>query len=103
MINTGPTNDKIYHRCIRLIQEFAKVNYRSALRAMLRAIYKEYEISPETYKLPVTEHIKRATPVGEEMHKQQVVLPLAVLLAAGAKKSAKGPKTFEDASLILEK
>ena len=88
MVNTGPTNDKIYHRCIRLIEEFASVPSSDARDALLRAIYKDdFEDEAELERvrqLPTSDHIIRATPSGEEdMRKQQTVLPVAILIASG--------------------
>ena len=38
MINTGPTNNKIYHRCIRLISMFRELN-TARLEMHCKAIY----------------------------------------------------------------
>ena len=41
MINVGPTNAKIFDRCVRLISRFAKVPLAAAHTALLRAVYEE--------------------------------------------------------------
>lgn len=41
MINVGPTNAKIFDRCVRLISRFAGVELAAAHTALLRAVYEE--------------------------------------------------------------
>ena len=40
MINTGPTNNKIYHRCVDIITLFSGAPTARATEALLRSIYK---------------------------------------------------------------
>ena len=89
MINTGPTNNKIYHRCIRLISMFANVDEKKALLALWKAIYHVDDLSQIDGDVPVdkrqiSDHIKVATPSDDsDKEKEQQVLPLAILLGAG--------------------
>jgi N-acetylmuramic acid 6-phosphate (MurNAc-6-P) etherase len=89
MINTGPTNNKIYHRCIRLISMFANVDEDKARTALWKAIYHVDDLSTIDGDVPVekrqiSDHIKVATPSDDsDKEKEQKVLPLAILLGAG--------------------
>lgn len=82
MIGTSPTNDKIYHRCVRLIAELASVSTLDATVALLRAIHGVDQISAELLVAPTATHIIAATPHGDAQLQQQLVLPTAILLAA---------------------
>ena len=82
MICTGPTNDKIYARCVRLVAEFsADGDEERATEALLKAIYRLDELPKGTMSRPTSDHIKAATPTEGALHETQVTLPLAFLLA----------------------
>jgi hypothetical protein len=81
MIGTSPTNDKIYHRCVRLIGELAAVSHDAATTALLRSIYKLDHVPAALVGAPTADHIIAATPVGAAQFAQQLVLPIAILLA----------------------
>ena len=83
MICTGPTNDKIYNRCVRLIAEFVPgATHASATDALLRAIYRTDALAPGLRAAPTSTHIKAATPsLHDATSAAQVTLPLAFLLA----------------------
>ena len=86
MINTGPTNDKIYHRCIEMVAELTQTSKDEACDAMLRAIYEVDCLSPKVRALPISEHIKYYSPSNEaDRLREQKCLPLAILLASGMK------------------
>ena len=87
MISTSPTNDKIYHRCVRMIAELAGVDESVAKTALLRAIYRVDALAPDLTSAPTAAHIVAATPQGDAQLKQQLVLPLAILLAASPSSS----------------
>ena len=108
MINTGPTNAKIYDRCVRLISRFAGVPASAAHTALLRAMYEEdfhddmpgiddRDLAPShlservigTADSPRTQsdHIKHVYPPttpgqSAEYLPAKSVLPLAIILAA---------------------
>ena len=124
MINVGPTNDKIYHRCLRLVQKHAqrcrggsdgsnssggrcgsggsgsddsggggggRVTAAEAEHALLRAIYRVDELPAGCLDLPTSAHIKVATPANDDEDIGDLkLLPLAILLAAGAGVGAGG-------------
>ena len=82
MISTSPTNDKIYHRCVRLIAELTGRSSDDATLALLRAVHKLDVLPPALRAAPTHEHIAAATPTGDAQLQQQLVLPLAMLLAS---------------------
>ena len=82
MVNTGPTNNKIYHRCVELISLLTEVDVRAAESFLLRAIYREDVLPEGVLEKPTSVHIKAGTPTGDALHEQQQTLPLAILLAA---------------------
>ena len=81
MIGTSPTNDKIYHRCISMIAELANVSRDDAFTALLRSIYLKDHLPPSFKTAPTEVHIIAATPTGDAQYSQQLVLPIAILLA----------------------
>jgi N-acetylmuramic acid 6-phosphate (MurNAc-6-P) etherase/predicted NBD/HSP70 family sugar kinase/ribosomal protein S18 acetylase RimI-like enzyme len=81
MVGTSPTNDKIYHRCVHMISELADVSPATATTALLRSIYRLDSVSATLMAAPTAEHIVAATPTGEAQFAQQLVLPVAILLA----------------------
>ncbi len=89
MINTGPTNNKIYHRCIRLISMFAGIEHSAARDALWKAIYNVDDLANVDGDVPVekrqiSDHIKVATPSDEsDKEKEQQILPVAILLGTG--------------------
>jgi N-acetylmuramic acid 6-phosphate (MurNAc-6-P) etherase len=90
MINTGPTNNKIYHRCIRLIMEFANVGEEVATQALWKAIYEVNDLSAAPGDAPVqdrplSDHIRAATPAEDDASRgqDQTILPLAILIGSG--------------------
>jgi N-acetylmuramic acid 6-phosphate (MurNAc-6-P) etherase len=90
MINTGPTNNKIYHRCIRLISMFSGVNQQQAEQSLWKAIYRVDDLTTVEGILPVdrrplSDHIRAATPDDDDdsRKKEQTVLPLAILISSG--------------------
>lgn len=83
MIATGPTNDKIYHRCLKMIAEMTGVADDAAKQALLRAVHETDTLSAELLAAPAVVHIQAATPKSAEQQlSQQLVLPLAMLLAS---------------------
>ena len=53
MINTGPTNAKIYDRCVRLIARFSHCDYpKEAHVALLRSIWKVDVVTKEMLEMP---------------------------------------------------
>ena len=82
MINTGPTNAKIYDRCVRLIAELSNKPHADAETCLLRAVYQVDALPDAVRKAPVVDHIRKATPAeGAEQLEAQVALPVAILLA----------------------
>jgi glucokinase len=85
MVGTSPTNDKIYHRCVRMIAELADVSPATATTSLLRSIYGLDSVPASLLVAPTAEHIVAATPTGEAQFAQQLVLPTAILLAIDPK------------------
>ena len=81
MINVGPSNNKIYCRCVELISLIAKVPPADAEQYMLKAVYRVDELPAGLMDEPTSNHIKAATPSEDKRLEQQQTLPLAVLLA----------------------
>ena len=53
MINTGPTNAKIYDRCVRLIARFSHCDYpKEAQVALLRSIWTVDVVTKEMLEMP---------------------------------------------------
>ncbi len=94
MINVGPTNAKIYDRCVRLVSRFAGVDPEAAEIALLRAIYEVDEITEKIRGAVQSDHIRRATPAEDARSETQSVLPLAIILASAS-------CSFEDAKRLL--
>ena len=62
MINTGPTNAKIYDRCLRLIRRFSQCDVRNSETALLRSIWNVDVVTEEIRNRTQSEHIKHAYP-----------------------------------------
>lgn len=79
MIDLAVSNNKLFHRSLRIIQQFADVDEESARTALLRAIYDTDSLSKEATAAatPVSEHIRAA------QRQQRGVVPRAILLAGG--------------------
>lgn len=84
MIATGPTNDKIYDRCVRLIREVVP-DVDDAEECLKCAIHDVDRPLPHRLaSLTKVDHIRAATPkTEEERRRPSVVLPRALLLATG--------------------
>lgn len=83
MINTGPTNNKLYFRCIELVQLLAKVGPKEAEHALLKSLYDVDALDAATLAKPVSAHVEAATPAEEDRMDQQLVLSTAIVLALG--------------------
>jgi predicted NBD/HSP70 family sugar kinase/N-acetylmuramic acid 6-phosphate (MurNAc-6-P) etherase/GNAT superfamily N-acetyltransferase len=85
MIATGPANDKIYDRCLRLVAEHGvvPVSLAAAERALVRSIYGvDAPAAVEAcLQRPRADHIRAATLPADQRHQAQIVLPVAFLLA----------------------
>ena len=98
MISTAPTNAKIYHRCIALVAELAAVPPARATAALLRAIYGCDELPAALFFAPIRDHIEAATPRGAGRLRQQLVMPLALVLAH----SPSGTSVVEARAMLAE-
>jgi hypothetical protein len=84
MINTGPTNHKIYDRCVFLISDLTGCSVYDAETCLIRAIYEKNVVPGSVRDLPVVEHIKEYNPKSDDDRMvRQIALPLGILLAAG--------------------
>jgi len=78
MINVGPTNNKLFYRCIGIIEKLTECTNEIAHTSLLRAIYDlgDNEIPQTIVDTPISKHIEIGT-------SKLVVLPIAMLLATG--------------------
>ena len=83
MIATGPANDKIYDRCIRLLTEnTATTSAVEAEEALIKSIYSVDEIPDEIRRKTKNDHIKASLLPIERRDEAQLILPVAFLLAS---------------------
>lgn len=104
MIGTGPSNDKIYDRCIRLIADTMECSAHDSEVALLRAIYgldSRHEAEMLLRTKPRREHIVAALQPEHERHRPQSVLPIAFLLAKAHVPGHPG-WSYADAKLHVE-
>jgi len=133
MINVGPTNAKIFDRCVRLISRFARVELAAAHTALLRAVYEEDidltgggasggDVEAELAELEVTpallssrvvgtaaaprtqsDHIKQFTPPPHPGERQEYA-PAKSVLPLAIVLAAKGARcTCREAKRVLER
>ncbi len=76
MIDLKISNNKLYFRTLQIISSIMKVDEKTALRCMLKAIYETDRVTPALLKKKVSDHISAST----GKHK---VVPKAMLLATG--------------------
>jgi len=86
MITTGPANDKIYSRCVRLLTEtIPNTTADDAEEALIKAIYGVDVLDESLRKAPKSAHIAASILPADRRHCAQTVLPVAMLLLAGKK------------------
>lgn len=84
MIATGPTNNKIYNRCIDIISEISKLDKKECEILLLKSIYEIENLDNNILEKKREEHIQRATPYSDEQKKERnIILPRAILLSKG--------------------
>ena len=85
MIAAGPSNDKIYQRCVEMISSQIGVSTRDAEIAVIRSIYgidRHDDKAIETkLSLQRIDHIRAALLPEDQRHLPTIVLPVAFLLA----------------------
>lgn len=83
MVSTGPANDKIYARCVRLLADsFPGVSLVQAEHALIKAIHGVDELHADLLNKPRSFHIQASILPPDERHCAQIALPLAMLLLA---------------------
>ena len=89
MINFSPSNNKLFHRSVEMIQTLSGLKDSSLARdCLLRSIYQINEVTEEKRKAPISDHVMAATPNEEEMFQENNVMPVALLLAAHLSKQS---------------
>ena len=85
MIAAGPSNDKIYQRCVEMISAQIGVTIHAAEVAIVRSIYGLERDDAQQIKkmmsLPRVAHIKAALLPEDQRHLPVITLPVAFLLA----------------------
>ena len=76
MIDLRISNNKLYHRAIRIIGELMHVDQATAFTALLKSIYRADSLEPAVIEAPVSSHIVEGT--GRDR-----IIPVALLLATG--------------------
>ena len=88
MINFSPSNNKLFHRSVEMIQTLTGIDDSNLAReCLLKSIYKVNELSEEKILAPISDHVMAATPNEEEMFQENKVMPVALLLAAHISKT----------------
>jgi predicted NBD/HSP70 family sugar kinase/N-acetylmuramic acid 6-phosphate (MurNAc-6-P) etherase len=81
MVSTGPANDKIYARCVRLLADsFPGVSLEQAEHSLIKSIHGVDCLTPELLKQPTSFHIQASILPPDQRHCAQIALPLAMLL-----------------------
>jgi N-acetylmuramic acid 6-phosphate (MurNAc-6-P) etherase len=75
MINMTVANNKLYHRAIGIVAEFAQVSAAEAENALLRTIYNDDGVSSLTLRDGIAARVTRATAV-------ERVIPTAIMVAS---------------------
>ena len=75
MIDVKVSNNKLFHRAKSIVSTFARVDQKSALHAILQAIYRKDSID-DVLNHQISEHIARGAVMDQ-------VVPVAVLVATG--------------------
>lgn len=74
MVDVKVSNNKLYHRAIRIVSEITQVSLEEAEENILKAIYQTETISDEIRKLPVSHHILQSAAV-------TLIVPKAILMS----------------------
>ena len=74
MIDLRISNNKLYHRCIHIIQKLMGVSEQEAEKSLLRSIYKTDRLTKIQTSAPVSKHIQTAT-------NEEKIVPIALVLA----------------------
>ena len=83
MINLTPTNNKLFFRCISLIQRFGGVSAEAARASLILAIWKSPAEAEKHKDAAISEHIRACGQLKGGVTQEQRVLPMAILLASG--------------------
>ena len=105
MINFSPLNNKLYHRCVTMIQTLTELeDCHLAEECLLKSIYNTNYITPEMWNAPVSQHIMAATPNDEQRYHENKIMPIALLLASYlVKRKRKEPKSdLQDGMTVQE-
>ncbi|EDQ86366.1 uncharacterized protein MONBRDRAFT_28326 [Monosiga brevicollis MX1] len=76
MINVTVSNNKLFYRAAEIVANLAHCSEESGQVALLKAIYQTDEVDEAITSLPLSEHIKKATPM-------KFIVPTASLMASG--------------------
>ena len=89
MINFSPSNNKLFHRSVEMIQTLTGIDDSNLAReCLLKSIYQVDELPEEKILAPISDHVMAATPNEEEMFQENKVMPVALLLAAHISKKS---------------
>ena len=90
MINFSPSNNKLFHRSVDMIQTLTGLDDSNLARnCLLKSIYQVNELTREKILAPISDHVMEATPNEAEMFQENKVMPVALLLAAHLSKESK--------------
>jgi N-acetylmuramic acid 6-phosphate (MurNAc-6-P) etherase/predicted NBD/HSP70 family sugar kinase/GNAT superfamily N-acetyltransferase len=81
MIAAGPSNNKIYQRCVDMIVRCTGVSAAVAEEALIKTIYNVDAVAPALAAAPRSQHIRQATLPVDQRHRAQLTLPVALIVA----------------------
>ncbi len=93
MIDLRISNNKLYYRSIRIIQDITGASEEKAEEALLRTIYESDVISDRERNTPVSRHIIKAT-------EREKIVPAALILASGNVTYAEALKKIQSEHII---
>ena len=89
MIDLRISNNKLYHRCIHILQELMAVDCAAAEEALLKSIHRIDTVSEKIKTSPVSSHIQAATD-------RERIVPVALVLSTGR-------FTYEEARIRVDR
>ena len=81
MINTSPVNNKLYYRCIFMIQDLCNVSRDTAELCLLRSVHDVEHVSKRIRNAPISHHVIASTPTSSQLHDESKLMPVAILIA----------------------
>jgi N-acetylmuramic acid 6-phosphate (MurNAc-6-P) etherase len=88
MINLTVSNNKLFHRSVKIVASVTGKDEDTCKECLLKAVNGVDTLTHELLALPLSVHIERATP-------QANIVPTAVLVAAGGITVAKAVEMLE--------